>query len=50
MQNADNKNTFSEKETNYLLSGKNGKVLLKSINELEASNGIKKEIKVTSIK
>jgi antitoxin YefM len=34
----------SLKETTYLLSGKNRDVLLNSIKELEAGNGIKKDL------
>ena len=34
----------SLKETTYLLTGKNRDVLLKSISELEASNGIQKDL------
>jgi len=34
----------SLKETTYLLTGKNRDVLLKSINELEAGKGIKKDL------
>lgn len=34
----------SLKETNYLLSGKNGAVLLDSIKELESGKGLKKEL------